>query len=314
VTVQTSASAGGAALAQRRAATMGRRAARLPTLPYLLVLPTALGVATFTLWPFLATLYRSLFRQNQAVRVPEFVGLGNFVELFQYPVFQKVLLNTAIFVLGTVPVSLALALGLALLLNRKLAGLGIFRSAFFYPTILPTVSAATIWLFLYTPNFGLVNQALGSVGIPGQNWLGDARWTLPAIMVMAIWKQTGYFMIFYLAGLQNLSREVFEAAELDGAGRWQQFRYLTIPLLSGTTLFVTTIAAAHAFQMVDQLYIMTQGGPDNASNLLLFAVYESAFRFQDQGEANAMTVVLLAVLLAFTVANVVWSDRRAHYD
>jgi len=132
-------------------------------------------------------------------------------------------------------------------------------------------------------------------------------------MIMAVWKQTGYFMLFYLAGLQNLPDEIFEAAELDGASRFHQVRYITIPLLSPTTLFVSTIAAVGSIQMVDQVYIMTQGGPSNASNLLLFYIYETAFRFRNLGVANAATVVLVLLLLIFTVANFAISERRAHY-
>ena len=195
-------------------------------------------------------------------------------------------------------------------LNRKLKGIGILRSAFFYPTVLPMVSAAAIWLFLYTPNFGLVNQGLRAVGLSAPNWLGDTSFVLPALMIMAIWKQTGYFMLFYLAGLQNLPDEIFEAAELDGATRWQQVRSLTIPLLQPTTLFVSTIAAVGSIQMVDQIYIMTQGGPSNASNLLLFYIYETAFRFRNLGVANAATVILVLLLLVFTVANFTISERR----
>jgi sn-glycerol 3-phosphate transport system permease protein len=284
-------------------------------LPWALVFPTALGVAAFTVYPTLSTLVRSLFSQNLAVRVPRFAGLDNYLALAADDGFRKVLGNTVLFLVGTVPTSVVLAFALALLVNRKLRGIGLLRSAFFYPTVLPMVSAAAIWLFLYQPNFGLVNQGLRAVGIGGTlNWMGDANLVLPALMVMAIWKQTGYFMLFYLAGLQNLPGEVFEAAQLDGASRWQQLRHLTVPLLSATTLFVVTIAAAGSMQLVDQLYIMTQGGPDNASNLLLFHIYETAFRFQDQGHANAMTVVLVAMLLVFTVANFVVAERRVHYE
>lgn len=284
-----------------------------PLLPWLLVFPTALGVATFTLYPMIATAYRSLWKQNQAVRVPRWVGLGNYQTIFTDDTFREVLRNTVFFIVGTVPASVLIALLLALFLNRKLRGIGAFRSAFFYPTVLPMVSAAAIWLFLYTPNFGLINQYLAPLGFGHPNWLGDTKLVLPAIIVMAIWKQTGYFMLFYLAGLQNLPAEVFEAAALDGAGWWTQLWFITVPLLSGTTLFVTTIAAVNSIQMVDQLYVMTQGGPSNASNLLLYHIYETAFRFRNLGEANAMTVVLVALLLLFTVANFVVSDRRAQY-
>lgn len=278
-------------------------------LPWLLVLPTALGVAAFTLYPVLGTLYRSLFVQNQAVRRPRFVGLENYRLLAGDDTFRQVFGNTLLFLVGTVPASLALALLLALALNRRLRAIGLLRSAFFYPTILPMVSAAAIWLFLYTPNFGLLNQGLRALGLGAPNWLGDTHLVLPALMVMAIWKQTGYFMLFYLAGLQNLPEEVFEAATLDGASRWQQIRFVTIPLLAPVTLFVTTIAAVGSMQMVDQLYIMTQGGPDNASNLLLFHIYETAFRFRNLGQANAMTVTLVGIMLLFTVTNFVLAER-----
>lgn len=273
------------------------------------------GVAAFTLYPTLSTLVRSLLIQNLAVRVPRFVGMDNYLALAEDDAFRKVLGNTVLFLVGTVPTSVALAFALALLVNRKLRGMSLLRSAFFYPTVLPMVSAAAIWLFLYQPNFGLINQGLRAIGIGGAfNWMGDANLVLPALMGMAVWKQTGYFMLFYLAGLQNLPGEVFEAAQLDGASRWQQVRHLTVPLLSATTLFVVTIAAAGSMQLVDQLYIMTQGGPDNASNLLLFHIYETAFRFQDQGQANAMTVILVSLLLVFTVGNFVVAERRVHYD
>jgi sn-glycerol 3-phosphate transport system permease protein len=295
-------------------AARGRRRQPWPILPWVLIGPTALGIAAFSLYPTLATAYRSLFLQNQAVRVPRFVGLDNFLTLLVDDTFHRVLANTVLFLLGTVPTSVVLALALALVVNTTLRGIGLLRGAFFHPTVLPMVSAAAIWLFLYQPNFGLVNQALRLVGLGSPNWLGDANLVLPALMLMAVWKQTGYFMLFYLAGLQNLPPDVFEAAALDGASRWQQLRYMTIPLLSATTLFVTTVAAAGSMQMVDQLYIMTQGGPDNASNLLLFHIYETAFRFQNVGQANALTVILVALLLVFTVTNLRFSERRAHYE
>ncbi len=290
------------------------RRPRLSWLPYLLILPTLIFVVVFTVWPSLATLYQSLFKANQAVRVPQFIGLGNYVNLVQDPVFLKVLQNTALFVLMTVPLSMALGLAFALLLNQKLRAIGIFRLAIFYPTILPLVSAATIWLFMYTPDYGVVATFLRPLGVRGQNWLGNPDLALWAIIVMTIWKQTGYYMIFYLAGIQNLSQDVFEAAALDGATLWQEIRHITFPLLSATTLFVTTIAVVAGFQMVDQIYIMTQGGPDNASNLLMYHIYETQFRFQDRGEANALTVLLVLILLMFTISNFLWFEGRTTYE
>ncbi|MGB8647045.1 MAG: sugar ABC transporter permease [Anaerolineae bacterium] len=283
-------------------------------LPYLLILPTLLFVSVFTLFPTLRVFYDSLFINNQAVKVPQFNGLGNFLTLAQDPTFRQVIGNTFLYVVVTVPVSVFLALVLAILLNRKFRALGFYRLAFFYPTVLPMVSAATIWLFMYTPGYGLVNLLLQVFHIPSQNWLGEANLALIAFMILGVWKQTGYFMIFYLAGIQGLPHEIFEAAELDGAGAVSQARHLTLPLLMGTTLFVTTIAVVNAFETVDQIYIMTGGGPVNATNMLLFHLWETLFNFYDTGQASALSVILIGVLLVFTVTNYIYGERRATYE
>ncbi len=283
-------------------------------LPYLLIAPTLFFVALFTLWPTVLVGFDSLFVQNEAVQVPQFTGLGNYAALAGDPAFQQVVLNTVLYVVVTVPISVVLALLLALALNRKLRALGLFRLAFFYPAILPMVSAATIWLFMYAPGYGLVNVFLGILHLPGQNWLGSANLALIALMILGVWKQTGYFMIFYLAGLQGLPHEVFEAANLDGASPLQTVRHLTLPLLMGTTLFVTTIAVVNAFETVDQIYIMTGGGPTNATTMLLFDIWQTLFSFFDQGKASAMSVILIGVLLIFTVVNFTQVERRATYE
>jgi sn-glycerol 3-phosphate transport system permease protein len=283
-------------------------------LPYLLLFPTLLFVTVFTLWPSLSVFYDSLFVQNQAVQVPRYAGLENYAALFGDPAFREVILNTVLYVALTVPVSVFLALVLALVLNRKFRLLGLYRLAFFYPTVLPMVSAATIWLFMYTPGYGLINVFIEFFGIPSQNWLGTTNLALIALILLGIWKQTGYFMIFYLAGLQGLPHDVFEAADLDGASIVQATRYLTLPLLTGTTLFVTTIAVINAFETVDQVYIMTGGGPNNATNMLLFNLWQTQFSFLDVGKASAMSVVLIAVLLLFTVTNFIYTERRATYE
>lgn len=301
-----------------RAATIPRTERRFrigaAALPYLLIFPTLLFVTVFTLWPSVRVFYDSLFVQNQAVKTPQFAGLGNYADLFAATSFHDVLLNTLVYVVVTVPVSVFLALVLALVLNRKFRALGLYRLAFFYPTVLPMVSAATIWLFMYTPGYGLVNVFIGFFHIPSQNWLGSVNLALVALMILGIWKQTGYFMIFYLAGLQGLPHEVFEAADLDGASTIQATRYLTVPLLMGTTLFVTTIAVINAFETVDQIYIMTGGGPVNATNMLLFNLWQTIFSYLDVGKASAISVILIVVLLVFTVLNFIYTERRATYE
>ncbi len=283
-------------------------------LPYLLIAPTLLFVAAFTLWPLLHVAYSSLFIENQAVQVPRYTGLGNFTALFTDPAFLNVVSNTLIYVIITVPISVFLALVLALLLNRKFRALGLYRLAFFYPTVLPMVSAATIWLFMYTPSYGLINVFIEFFHIPSQNWLGEPGLALPALMILGVWKQTGYFMLFFLAGLQGLPQDIFESARLDGANVIQSTRYITLPLLTGTTVFVTTIAVINSFETVDQIYIMTGGGPVNSTSMLLFNLWQTLFSFLDVGRASAISMILIAVLLIFTVINFYTTERRATYE
>ena len=283
-------------------------------LPYFLIAPTVFFVAVFTLWPLLHVAYGSLFAENQAVQVPQFIGLENYSALFSDAGFQGVILNTVIYVVVTVPISVFLALVLALLLNRKFRALGLYRLAFFYPAVLPMVSAATIFLFMYTPGYGLLNVFIEFFHIPSQNWLGDPNLALTALMILGIWKQTGYFMLFFLAGMQGLPQDIFESAKLDGANILQSTRYLTLPLLMGTTLFVTTIAVINAFETVDQVYIMTGGGPVNSTSMLLFNLWQTLFSYLDVGKASAISVILIAVLLIFTVINFITTERRVTYE
>ncbi len=224
--------------------------------------------------------------KTRPCRYRKFAGLGNYTALFTDPVFHDVILNTLMYVVVTVPISVFLALVLALLLNRKFRALGLYRLAFFYPTVLPMVSAATIWLFMYTPGYGLLNVFIGFFHIPSQNWLGHPNLALIALMILGVWKQTGYFMIFFLAGMQGLPHDIFESAKLDGANIIQSVLSITLPLLSGTTLFVTTIAVINAFETVDQIYIMTGGGPVNATNMLLFNLWQTLFSYLDVGQGE----------------------------
>lgn len=274
-----------------------------------------LFLLAFTIYPMISAGYLSLFKINMATgQKAIWAGLGNYRALATSPVFRQVLGNTILFVLGTVPFSVGLGLFFATWVNRRYRGSGILRTLFFYPTVIPMMSAATIWLFMYTPQYGVINSVLGWFGLPSVNFLGNASLALPAIMFMTVWKDAGYFMIFYLAGLQNLPGDVFEAAELDGATAWQQFWRISLPLLAPTTLFVGTVAAINAFKTVDQLYLMTQGGPNNATNLLLYHLFEQAFSFFDRGVASALTVVLVLILLGLSGFQYLLMERRIHYQ
>lgn len=282
--------------------------------PYLLIFPTFFFVALFTAWPVLLSIYKSFFLQRMNIakfREPTFIGLDNYVNLFTDPNFLRVIKNTLYYVIGTVPVSIFLGLIFALLINRKLLIRGVFRLAFFYPMVLPMVSAATLWLFFFTPGYGLLNAGLRFFGYQGaENWTGNPNLALLAIIIVAIWKNSGYYMIFYLAGLQNLPGEVFESAQLDGANLWQILLKITFPLLKRATVFITTIAFIDAFRTVDHIFVLTTGGPSQASTVLLFQLWQERFENQNIGLASAITVIFIVVLLIFTVTNFLVSEKE----
>ena len=282
--------------------------------PYLFLLPSLVFLTTFTYYPILFSLRLSLYQASATVAHPTFVGLKNYTNLAADPIFGQVLENSIEFLAGTVPVTVGLALLLALLLNRPHLLTTPFRTAFFYPTLLPLVGAAAIWLFVYTPGYGLIDVYLRGLSGGGVNWLGSAQLALPAVMILTVWKNAGYYMLFYLAGLQTIPAELFEAGRLEGASWWQQFRAITWPLLGPTTLFVVLIASINAFQSVDQIWLMTGGGPDNRTNLLLFYVYLVAFQFFDLGKAATLTVFLLAVLMAIAAVSFGFLERRIYYE
>jgi sn-glycerol 3-phosphate transport system permease protein len=213
-----------------------------------------------------------------------------------------------------VPLSIGLAIAMALWVNSRISGRGFLRLAYFTPTVLPMIAVANIWLFFYTPQYGLLEQITQGLGLPSHNWLGDKHTVLGALIVVAIWKEAGFFMIFYLAALQQISPSLAEAAALEGASRWQYFRRVLFPLLMPTTLFVLINALINSVRMVDHIFVMTRGGPDSASTLLLYYIYQVGFSFLDTGYAAALTVVVLAALGAVAFFQLRFLDRRTHYQ
>jgi len=280
---------------------------------WLLLTPAAILLIAFTHYPTVATLGHSLFSDGTARRPAAFVGLENYNFMLGDEVFWKVVGNNLWFAVGTIPASIALALLMAVWVNGRLPARGLVRMAYFTPTVLPMIAVANIWLFFYTPDIGLVDQVLGFFGIPGHNWLGDPKTVLGCIIIMTIWKEAGFFMIFYLAALQSLPPELEEAAKLEGAKRWYFFWRVTFPLLMPTTLFVLINAVINSFKLVDHLFILTKGGPDNASSLLLYYIYEVAFSFFEESYAATLTAVLLGVLAVISVGQFVFLEKRIHY-
>lgn len=280
---------------------------------WLLVLPAALFIFAFTNFPLLATLVSSLYASPIAGRGGGFVGLANYRDLFADPSFRTSLLNNLIYAAVTVPASVVLALLMALGVNAAIPGRATLRLFFFLPTMLPMIAVGAIWLFFYTPQYGLVDRVTQFVGIGDINWLGNPSTALPAMMAVAIWKQAGFFMIFYLAALQNIPPVLQEAASLEGVSRFYFFRRVTVPLLGPTTLFVMVTSAINAFCVVDHVVEMTQGGPDNASSLLLYYVYAAGFRDWDLDTAAAATIVLVVILGALATLLFALFGQRVHY-
>lgn len=280
---------------------------------WLMLLPALALLALFTHWPTLATFVDSLYSTPKGARAAVWVGLENYRVMVDDPVFWKAVRNNLFFAGATIPLSIALALAMALWVNERIAGRAFLRMAYFTPTVLPMIAVANIWLFFYTPQYGLLEQLTGAFGLPSHNWLGHPKTALGAVTVVAIWKEAGFFMIFYLAALQSLNPSLREAAAIEGASRWFYFRRVQWPLLMPTTLFVLVNAFINAFRMVDHLFVLTRGGPDNASTLLLYYLYEVGFGFWDTAYAAAITVVLVLVLAGIALVQFFVFDRKVHY-
>lgn len=280
---------------------------------YLLLLPAFVFLIGFTHYPAVATLLDSLMSTPRAGRDAVFVGLENYQVMIEDPVFWRSITNNLWFALATIPVSMALSIAMAVWVNEKIAGLSFLRMSYFLPTVMPMIAVANIWIFFYTPDYGLINQALKLLGFGSLNFLGNPDLALMAVTIVAIWKEAGFFMIFYLAALQTLSPSYKEAAQIEGASKWYFFRRIQWPLLMPTTVFVLVNALINAFRMVDHIFVMTNGGPNNASSLLLFYLYEVGFKFWDRGYASALTVVLLMILAVVGLLQFFLLDRRTHY-
>jgi sn-glycerol 3-phosphate transport system permease protein len=281
---------------------------------WLLLTPAVVMLFAFTHYPAVLTFWDSFFSTPRGKRAATFVGLENYKLLLEDDIFWQVLVNNAWYALGTIPVSVALAIAMALWVNGNIRGRAFLRMSFFTPTVLPLIAVANIWMFFYTPGFGFIDQIRGLFGLPSHNWLGNPDTVLGAVIVVAIWKEAGFFMIFYLAALQSIPPVLGEAAALEGASRWYYFRRVTFPLLMPTTLFVLVNAVINSFRLVDHIFVMTEGGPDNASSLLLFYIYENAFKFWDTAYASTLTVVLLVLLAVMAIGQFVFLDRKVHYQ
>lgn len=280
----------------------------------LLVAPALIFMITFTVFPVFRSLYLSLCKYKLGMAAPEFIGLENYIKLFSNNLFWKVMGNTIYFALITIIPSMAAGLGLAVLVNREGKHIGFVRTAYFYPVVMPMIAIASVWMFIYMAKNGLFDQLLMTFGFEPMNVLSDKKKVLPAMAVMYVWKEAGYMMVFFLSGLKAISPEVMEAAKIDGASSWQIFRKVQLPLLAPTFLFVSTVAFTNSFKLVDHVIIMTEGGPNNASTLLLYYIYQQGFTNFNYGVSSALTVIMLAMLLVTSLPRFISQDNKVHYN
>ncbi len=282
---------------------------------WLFLSPALVFLFAFTHYPAVKTVISSFYSTPRGKREAKFIGLENYQTMLSDDVFWKVLGNNFWFAVGTIPISIGLALLMALWVNSHLRGRTLSRVAFFAPTVLPLIAVANIWMFFYTPGFGLIDQLRsGLFGLPAINLLGNPDSVLAAVIVVAIWKEAGFFMIFYLAALQSIPPVLREAADIEGASRGYYLRRVLLPLLMPTTLFVSVNAVINSFRLVDHIFVMTEGGPDNASSLLLYYIYETAFQYWQTGYAATLTVVMLVLLSILAIGQFFLFDRKVHYQ
>jgi multiple sugar transport system permease protein len=290
----------------------GRRGHSLATreaiAAYLFILPSFLGFAIFLLVPMVMSAGLSLY-DWELLRPPVFIGLDNYFDLVRDPLFKTVLINTAYYAFGLVPLNIVVSLGLALWLNTKLRGLTFYRLAFFLPVVTVTVAVSLIWKWMYEPRVGIINSALALVGITGPNWLADPVWAMPALIILGLWKGFGYNMVLFLAGLQGIPVTLYEAAMIDGANGWQRFWKITLPLLSPAMFLAVILTVISSFQIFDQAFVMTAGGPSNATNTIVLYIFQNGFQFFKMGYASAIAWALFAVIFSFTLIQM-WLQRH----
>lgn len=270
---------------------------------WIFILPALIGTVIFILIPVICSFGLS-FAKWDLLNPIEFVGLQNYTELFKDGLFYKILINTVVFALSTSVCGVIIPLILAAILNTKIRGSEFFKTAYFLPFITPMVVIGIIWAWIFDPNIGLLNQVL-HIHI---NWLYDSKFAMPALIIVSVWKLIGYNMIIFLSSLSALSQSLFEAAKIDGANAFQTFKNVTIPLLSPTIFFVVIITAISSFQVFDLIYLMTQGGPFDSTNVLVYAIYKNAFEYFNTGKASAIAYVLFVIILIFTLLQ--WHFRK----
>ncbi|MGA4506462.1 carbohydrate ABC transporter permease [Propionibacteriaceae bacterium G1746] len=274
--------------------------------------PSFVPLALFTFWPMVRSIWMSLHRWN-LISPPSWVGLGNYTKLLQDPGTAQVFVHTLLYVVGYLPLVYIGGLALAVALNQRLPARGLLRAVYFLPVITSWVVVALVWKWLLNPASGVVNAVLGAVGLPEPGWWTDPQWAMASVVLASAWKDLGFVMVILLAGLQGISAELYEAARIDGAGRWAQLVHVTLPLLTPSSFFVLVISLINGFQVFDQVYVMTGGGPQGSSQVVVGQVYDLTFRYGRAGEASALSWLLFAVILLITLFQMWGQKKWVHY-
>lgn len=267
------------------------------------ILPALVGTFVFIIIPVIFSFGLS-FMHWDLINKAQFVGFRNYAEIFTDPLFGKILLNTFVYAISTSIFAVIIPLVLACILNSKIRGSEFFKTAYFLPFVTPMIVIAVIWQWIFDPNIGILNHVLGL----HINWLYDKNFAMPAIIIVSVWKLIGYNMVIFLSGLSALNQSLFEASKIDGANAFDTFRFVTVPLLSPTIFFVVVITCISSFQIFDLIYLMTQGGPLNSTNVLVYAIYQNAFEYFKVGQASAIAYVLFVIILALTLIQ--WQLRK----
>lgn len=287
---------------------------------YLFLLPSFAGFLIFVALPVVAALALSFVRWN-LLSPPTFVGAANYAQLLAHdPIFRKTLWNTAYFTVTIVPLQLAFGLALAVALNQAIRGVTLYRLIYFMPVVTTIVAAALVFQWMFNRDFGLISAMIWRLaevtGLPisPPDWLNSSAWARPAVVILTLWKNTGFTMVIYLAGLQAVPKELYDAAKVDGASAWQRFRHITAPMISPTTFFLLVIQMIGAFQLFSEPYVMTRGGPAQATMTIVYYIYQNAFEFGRMGKASAMAWVLFTLVFTFTFIQTRLQRRWVHYE
>lgn len=275
--------------------------------------PSLLVFGIFVFFPLVYTFWLSATDWNLISPDKNFLAFGNYLRLLRDSLFWRVLANTAIFSVSVVVLAVSLGLFIAVSINRKIAARTMYRTMIFLPYVTATSAMALVWLWIFDPQYGFLNMVLRSFGIHGPEWLGSTSWAMPAIVIMTVWRFTGYIMLLYLGGLQSINGELLEAASVEGASRTAIFWKITFPLLSPTTLFVVITTLITMLQNFETVYIMTQGGPVNSTNMLVLYIYQNAFQYFEAGYASAVSVLLFLMMIGLTAIQLGSSKKWVTY-